>query len=164
MFLLAATAHACHYDVFKQLNLLFIISAIATVVTVAEILKNNGLAVEKSKFMLPYYPVGRRRNPFVLRSQCLLTTRSNSCRDHDINCWCQRRFKEPSYAEGEGSFIFLYSMPVSLPGQRFPYSDPVAMSRLKFCLGRRRSLMSWWQLLPRRGKPRLLLRARNKAS
>lgn len=47
MFLLAATAHACHYDVFKQLNLLFIISAIATVVTVAEILKNNGLAVEK---------------------------------------------------------------------------------------------------------------------
>jgi hypothetical protein len=30
----------------------FIISAIATVVTVAEILKNNGLAVEKSKFLV----------------------------------------------------------------------------------------------------------------
>ncbi|KAG8094691.1 hypothetical protein GUJ93_ZPchr0012g20552 [Zizania palustris] len=35
------------YNVFKLLSLLFIISAIATVVTVAEILKNNGLAVEK---------------------------------------------------------------------------------------------------------------------
>jgi hypothetical protein len=35
----------------------FIISAIATVVTVAEILKNNGLAVEKSKFVIAYMSV-----------------------------------------------------------------------------------------------------------
>lgn len=36
----------------KLMNPLFIISAIATVVTVAEILKNNGLAVEKSKILV----------------------------------------------------------------------------------------------------------------
>jgi acyl CoA:acetate/3-ketoacid CoA transferase alpha subunit len=37
------------YAASELINFLFILSAIATVVTVAEILKNNGLAVEKSK-------------------------------------------------------------------------------------------------------------------
>jgi hypothetical protein len=37
------------YGASELINFLFILSAIATVVTVAEILKNNGLAVEKSK-------------------------------------------------------------------------------------------------------------------
>lgn len=43
------------FNVFKRLNLLFILSAIATVVTVAEILKNNGLAVEKSKIPVAWF-------------------------------------------------------------------------------------------------------------
>jgi len=34
------------------LNLVYYLAAIATVVTVAEILKNNGLAVEKSMFSI----------------------------------------------------------------------------------------------------------------
>lgn len=49
-----------------MMNLLFILSAIATVVTVAEILKNNGLAVEKSKTHVSFFVIQLRN--FVLSS------------------------------------------------------------------------------------------------
>ncbi|KAG8094692.1 hypothetical protein GUJ93_ZPchr0012g20552 [Zizania palustris] len=61
------------YNVFKLLSLLFIISAIATVVTVAEILKNNGLAVEKSESLLSCYSVCQRwRFSLTLQSNCIV--------------------------------------------------------------------------------------------
>jgi hypothetical protein len=57
----------------------FIISAIATVVTVAEILKNNGLAVEKSKFVIAYMS--------VIHFFIFLSNHSTKivCRDNDIH-------------------------------------------------------------------------------
>jgi len=56
-----------------------IISAIATVVTVAEILKNNGLAVAKSKILVTYTLV---IFIFVSVSNHSIKT---LCRDHDVN-------------------------------------------------------------------------------
>jgi hypothetical protein len=43
------------YNASELINFLFVLSAIATVVTVAEILKNNGLAVEKSKITVTLF-------------------------------------------------------------------------------------------------------------
>jgi hypothetical protein len=56
-----------------------IVSAIATVVTVAEILKNNGLAVEKSKILVTYTLVSFT---FVSESNCSIKM---FCRDHDVH-------------------------------------------------------------------------------
>ena len=56
-----------------------IISAIATVVTVAEILKNNGLAVAKSKILVTY----------TLVLFIFVSVHNHSikmlCRDHDVH-------------------------------------------------------------------------------
>ena len=45
------------YGACELMILLFILSAIATVVTVAEILKNNGLAIEKSKIAVALFVI-----------------------------------------------------------------------------------------------------------
>lgn len=44
-------------DSYQDTNVFCRVTAIATVVTVAEILKNNGLAIEKSKFFRRFAPV-----------------------------------------------------------------------------------------------------------
>ena len=66
----------------ELMNLLLILSAIATVVTVAEILKNNGLAVEKSKTPVSLFVIHLCN--FVLSSYS--NPIKMSCRDHDIHC------------------------------------------------------------------------------
>jgi hypothetical protein len=56
------------YNASELINFLFVLSAIATVVTVAEILKNNGLAVEKSEIPVTLF-VNHLCNLFSLVTQ-----------------------------------------------------------------------------------------------
>ena len=81
-----------------------IISAIATVVTVAEILKNNGLAVAKSKILVTYTLV-----LFIFVSVPNHSIKM-LCRDHDVHSWCQGWFKESPYSESQGNILPVYEI------------------------------------------------------
>lgn len=86
---------------------LVVSAAIATVVTVAEILKNNGLAVEKSMVIcFPIFLVQQSSLDFCTYLTCAL------CRDHDFNSWYERWIKRAICPKSQGKLMqYLFVLP-----------------------------------------------------
>ncbi|XP_019197174.1 PREDICTED: uncharacterized protein LOC109191048 isoform X1 [Ipomoea nil] len=78
--------------------------AITTVVTVAEILKNNGFATEKSKYFLSlssFYPANL--SFFITNKKKVKTSNAYKwSRGFNIHSWNERRSKRPHGSESEG--------------------------------------------------------------
>lgn len=141
-------------------------AAIATVVTIAEILKNNGLAVEKSGSPHPLLFFFRFLAFSLLPNRWLkLLQRSRlplwKSKMNQEGGPCRRPRSSPNLPLWILSFVYFSTY---LAGSnRFVLWGcflSINKSRSRFCWGRRRTSTSWWPRRRRRGK---LERARSRA-